>query len=177
MSASPTPPCEEESVCCGGSLNYLVHMQTVGAGAGAVPDHSLIPTDCNKYSNKATSRLPPVYRRPQLGQLGQLGLSTCPGVVSQVAGSRQSGPFQWQGFVVLWFVVEKMHPWILHRHSLLYSIRPAFGNQPASVTCATMAEWSHRATIRHPDQSHRVPAYLSQRRLVWVDTWESILSV
>jgi len=93
-----------------------VHMPTVDSGyCLLVPNQTTVWLPAMVISTvirviRATSQLPPAYCRPQLAQLGS---STCSGVVSQVAGSkgaRQSGPFQWQGFVVLWFVVEKTNP-------------------------------------------------------------------
>jgi hypothetical protein len=62
--------------------------------------------------------------------------------VSQVAGSRLAGPFQWQGSVVLWFVVEKQNPEPALTILIIITWHPsALGRQSATITCVAIAEW------------------------------------
>ena len=122
------------------------------AGASQTTVLAGSPTDSsNKSSHKETSRLPPAYYRPQLGRLG---LSTCPSVASQVAGSRQTGPFQWQGFVVLWFVVERKKSRASAVVTELHGIR-------------LLLAINLRALLVLPSRNgHRVTERLSRSRLV-----------
>jgi hypothetical protein len=79
--------------------------------------------------------------RPRLCQLGS---STCPEFKCRVAGGRfqAGGTFQWQGSVVLWFVVEKQNPAPVLTVIIIITWHPsALGNQTATIYCVAIAEW------------------------------------
>jgi hypothetical protein len=76
------------------------------------------------------------------------------GVVSQVGWFQAGGTFQWQGSVVLWFVVEKQNPApaltiiiiIITWHA------SALGNQTATISCVAIAEWPPSLVCSSPSR-------------------------